>query len=40
MGLSENINIDQEADPDEEDNYGAGETDKAIRVLEEADLPI
>ena len=32
------INIDQETDPDEQD--GAGEIDEAIRVWEEADLPI
>ena len=40
MGLLEDIDIDQETDPDEQDNYGAGEIDEAIRVLEEADFPL
>ena len=30
VGLLEGIDIDKEADPDEQENYGAGEIDKAI----------
>ena len=40
VGLLEDIDIDQEADPDEQENHGSGEIDEAIRALKEADLPI
>ena len=37
VGLLEDIEIDQEADPEEQEIYGAGEIDDAIRALEEAE---
>ena len=36
----EDIDIDQETDPDELENYGAGGIDEAIRALEEIEEPL
>ena len=35
VGLLEDIHIDRVADPDEQENYGAGEIDEAIRLARE-----